>query len=79
MYAVVSSSSCFTSSLQNTCSSSSAVTGFNVPGFSSGAGFTFMSARRLYHAVGSSSSVRYVLYGTSFVFISIAPSADMIL
>ena len=58
MNGVVSSSSCFTSSLQNTCSSSSAVTGFRVPGFSSGAGFTFMSARRLYHAVGSSFSVR---------------------
>ena len=61
MNGVVSSSSCFTSSLQNTCSNSPAVTGLSVPGFSSGAGFFFMSARRLYQAVGSSSSVRYVL------------------
>ena len=61
MNGVVSSSSCFTSSVQNTCSSSSAVTGFSVPGFSNGAGFCFMSARRLYQAVGTSASVKYVL------------------
>ena len=61
MYGVVSSSSCFTSSAQNTCSSSAAVTGWSVPGFNSGAGFFFMSARRLYQAVGTSDSVKYVL------------------
>ena len=61
MNGVVSSSSCFTHSVQKTRSSSSAVTGLRVAGFRSGAGFFFMSARMLYQAAGSSFSFRYVL------------------
>ena len=41
--------------------SSSALKGFPVAGLSRGAGLTFMSARRLYQAVGISFSERYTL------------------
>ena len=43
---------------QKTGASSSAFIGSSVPGFRSGAGLFFISARRLYHAFGSSSSVK---------------------
>ena len=43
---------------KNTPESSLAVIGAPVPGLSSGAGFTFISLRMLYHAFGISSSVR---------------------
>ena len=56
--AVSLSSSWRTSSSQKMGVSSSALRGLPVPGFSRGAGFLFMSARRLYQAVGSSCSVR---------------------
>ena len=52
------SSSCLISSSQNTGARSSAVMGFSVPGFSSGAGLFFMSARTLYQYFGISFSSR---------------------
>ncbi len=52
------SSSCLTSSSQNTPESSAAVMGLWVPGFKSGAGFFFMSARTLYQYRGISDSLR---------------------
>ena len=48
----------YTSSSQKTPSSSLAVMGLRVPGFSRGAGLFFIPARTLYHAVDSSDSSR---------------------